>query len=79
MVYVDQPVGVGFSYSTLVEGLVDLMTLAFSPLDGSGAEPETNVTTGRATVSSPEFSPNVNTTETAAKVMWKFSQVWFQE
>ncbi|PKS10109.1 hypothetical protein jhhlp_001859 [Lomentospora prolificans] len=79
MLYIDQPVGVGFSYSSLVEGTVDLFTQAFTPLAGTGADPQTNVTTVRATVSNPENSPSVGTTETAAKYMWKFAQVWFQE
>ena len=79
MLYIDQPVGVGFSYSSLIEGTVDLFTQAFTPLAGTDADPQTNVTTVRATVSNPENSPSVDTTETAARYMWKFAQVWFQE
>ncbi|CAI4211272.1 unnamed protein product [Parascedosporium putredinis] len=79
MLYIDQPVGVGFSYTSLTEGTYDYLTETFTPLAEGEAVPETNVTFVRATKSNPEYAPLVNTTTTAAKYMWKFAQVWFQE
>lgn len=78
MLYVDQPVGVGYSYTTITEGVLNLLTQEFSPLE-DGETPELNLTTLQASISTPKEAFLVNNTETAAKMMWKFAQVWFQE
>jgi carboxypeptidase D len=79
MLYIDQPVGVGFSYTTLVNGTVDFITEQFMPLADPNYTPETNLTTVAATLNTPDLSRVVNTTATAAKMMYRFAQVWFQE
>lgn len=77
MLYIDQPVGVGFSYVDLRNGTWDFFTGKFSPLEKGDKMPELNTTTIAATLDSG--SVVVNTTAAAARTMWWFSQVWFQE
>ncbi|KAK0666722.1 putative carboxypeptidase [Cercophora samala] len=85
MLYVDQPVGAGFSYSKIVNGVVDLMDSLSE--DGSFFRPgsveevggERNVTVAGVTMQSLDPREGVNTTQQAARVMWWFGQVWFQE
>ena len=78
MLYIDQPVGVGYSYTTITDGILNLLTQEFSPLEDNDA-PELNLTTVQASISTPNEAFLVNNTETAAKMAWKFAQVWFQE
>lgn len=79
MLYIDQPVGVGYSYTSITNGTVDLMSGAFSPLSNPEEVPELNLTTVQASISTPDPARVVNNTETAAKMTWQFAQVWFQE
>ncbi|SPO05481.1 related to serine-type carboxypeptidase Z precursor [Cephalotrichum gorgonifer] len=79
MLYIDQPVGVGYSYTTVTKGVVDLLTDTFTPLEDPESIPELNLTTVQASKSTPDPHFVVNNTETAAKMMWRFAQVWFQE
>ncbi|CAP62270.1 uncharacterized protein PODANS_5_12220 [Podospora anserina S mat+] len=86
MLYIDQPVGAGFSYSKIVNGVVDLMDSLSE--DGSFFTPGTveelqqdslNLTVAPATIQSLDPRDGINTTQQAARVMWQFTQVWFRE
>ncbi|KAM7197912.1 carboxypeptidase S1 A-like protein [Naviculisporaceae sp. PSN 640] len=82
MLYIDQPIGTGFSYSVLVNGVKDLV--AFNPdrefsQEDPGSFTQTNITVTPATVSNPSAQFVVNTTASAARTLWHFAQVWFQE
>ncbi|KAB5572158.1 Alpha/Beta hydrolase protein [Coniochaeta sp. 2T2.1] len=79
MLYVDTPVQTGYSYVNPQNGTVDLFTYDFTPLEDSGEEPETNLTTVQATISSQDNADTLNTTQQVARIMWTFAQVWFQE
>jgi hypothetical protein len=81
MLYIDQPVTTGFSYTSLVNGIVDLLNPAdgFKPVDDATTFKQSNITTVGATVSVPDPTFAVGTTMQAARTMWHFAQVWFQE
>ncbi|KAK4184923.1 putative carboxypeptidase [Podospora australis] len=81
MLYIDQPVMAGFSYSTIANGVVELLspTRDFTPVEKLSDFSQTNSTTLPATISAPDPSQGVNTTAQAARTMWHFAQVWFQE
>jgi len=84
MLYIDQPVSTGFSYTTLVNGILDLMAPAgseaqFKPIEDPTKFVQTNLTTIGATLSLPDPSAMALTTMQAARTMWHFAQVWFQE
>ncbi|KAK4171779.1 putative carboxypeptidase [Triangularia setosa] len=85
MLYIDQPVGAGFSYSKIVNGVVNLMDSLsedgsfFTPGTLEELQDGTNLTVAPVTIQSLDPRDGVNTTQQAARVMWWFSQVWFQE
>lgn len=80
MLFIDQPVGTGFSYASTVKGTMDLITRTFTPLANQDDDAvETNLTTVAGTISTPDPSLTVNTTAQAARTLWHFAQVWFQE
>lgn len=79
MLYIDQPVGIGYSYTSITNGVVNLLTGVFEPLAEDAETPDLNLTTVQASISTPNPAFVVNNTETAAKMTWKFAQVWFQE
>ncbi|EEU39939.1 uncharacterized protein NECHADRAFT_39178 [Fusarium vanettenii 77-13-4] len=78
MLYVDQPIGTGFSYAKLANGTLEVLSHTFTPSE-DGEVPEVNVTTFQATldVRLPETVPK--TTMSAARTFWAFAQVWFNE
>lgn len=78
MLYVDQPIGTGFSYAKLANGTLDVLSHTFTPSE-DGQVPEVNATTFQATldVRLPETVPK--TTMSAARTFWAFAQVWFNE
>ncbi|KAL2693514.1 hypothetical protein Neosp_000074 [[Neocosmospora] mangrovei] len=78
MLYVDQPIGTGFSYAKLANGTLDVLSHTFTPSEDSQV-PEVNATTFQATldVRLPETVPK--TTMSAARTFWAFAQVWFNE
>ncbi|KAF7546310.1 hypothetical protein G7Z17_g8535 [Cylindrodendrum hubeiense] len=79
MLYVDQPAGTGYSYVTMQNGTYDVLSNTFTPLQDEDAMPETNTTTLAATLDPSPFETTLNTTAQAARVMWQFSQIFFQE
>lgn len=78
MLYIDQPVGSGFSYVSTVQGITDLLTGEFTPLQ-SNQSFKTNLTTVAATMNVHDPTKTANTTQQAARTLWHAAQVWFQE
>ncbi|KAM5351004.1 hypothetical protein ACJ41O_003727 [Fusarium nematophilum] len=78
MLYIDQPLGTGFSYVTLVNGTLDVLTHTFTPVDGDEV-PEVNVTTLQATFDARAEETVPRTTMSAVRTLWVFVQVWFNE
>ncbi|EAQ88636.1 hypothetical protein CHGG_05255 [Chaetomium globosum CBS 148.51] len=80
LLYIDQPVQVGFSYDKLVSGTIDetLLPYVVSPLAGDAQAPELNSTFLRGTFSSQDPMSAPNTTATAALAAWHFMQIWMK-
>ncbi|KAL6820407.1 Alpha/Beta hydrolase protein [Trichoderma sp. SZMC 28015] len=85
MLYIEQPVGTGFSYSRLVNGTLDVLKTdenggpVFTPLEEGEELPVTNATVLAATLDSRGLDTTQNTTAQAARSLWQFAQIWFQE
>ncbi|KAI3327522.1 carboxypeptidase S1 [Xylariaceae sp. AK1471] len=79
MLYIDQPVQVGFSYDVLKNFTYDLISEEFAPLDSSDPVPEQNTTLLVGTFPSNNRSMTAQGTRNAAIAMWHFAQTWFQE
>jgi hypothetical protein len=81
MLYIDQPVQVGFSYDSLVNGTLDVVAspYAYKPADFSDGVPETNLTFLTGTFASQNLLNTPNTTMAAAPFIWDFMQSWTQE
>ena len=79
MLYVDQPLGAGYSYSTLVNVTYTQLTNAVTPTDFSHGIPFTpNITVFPGTVTDPDLAFTANNSNIAARGMWHFAQVWFE-
>jgi hypothetical protein len=76
MLYIDQPVQVGFSYDELVPSVLDLLTGVVAPSNGSETLNSTSVT---GILPGQSMSSTANTTANAAKILWQFTQIWLQE
>lgn len=94
MLYIDQPVQVGFSYDTLHNGTYDLLRAADRQEEGDGDDevspiqlgefeggeiPETNATFYVGTFASQNGTQVPNSTDHAAVAFWHFAQIWFEE
>jgi hypothetical protein len=79
MLYIDQPVQVGFSYDELVASTLDTLTGTITPVNGSMDAIQTNATFLKGILPSQNIGAAANTTANAAKIMWTFAQVWLQE
>ncbi|KAF2401877.1 putative carboxypeptidase S1 [Trichodelitschia bisporula] len=80
MLYIDQPVQTGFSYDELVNGTVDNASGSVSTQEFAGGKvPTQNATFLVGTLSSNDASSTVNSTANAARALWHFAQVFFQE
>lgn len=79
MLYVDQPVQVGFSYGEVVASTLDLLSMAITPINGSFDAVETNATFVKGMLPSQDFQAAANTSSNAAKILWVFTQVWLQD
>ncbi|KAH8647247.1 serine carboxypeptidase [Xylariales sp. PMI_506] len=87
MLYLDQPVQVGFSYDVPTNGsrrVVDLgdawgLEMESVPEDFSDGVPESNLTSHVGTFSSQKLSQTADTTAHAAHALWHFAQTWFFE
>ena len=78
MLYIDQPVQVGFSYDKLRNVTVELMG-DVTTLEPGSPVPEQNVTLRTGTLPSDDGNSTSWGTRNAAIALWHFSQVWFQE
>lgn len=79
MLYIDQPITVGYSYTSLVNGIRSFLntgTESFLPVQNLSSFTQTNVTVAPATLPFPD---TVNNTAQAAHTLWHFAQVWFQD
>jgi hypothetical protein len=76
MLYLDQPVQVGFSYDQLVPSVLDLLTGAVTPANGSQMSSAISVT---GILPSQNPSSAANTTANAARIIWQFTQIWLQD
>lgn len=79
MLYLDQPVSVGFSYNSLQNYTVDLITNGFTKLDSTDEIPQQNLTFLVGTFSKPGETNVVSTLTAAAASTWHFLQIWIQE
>lgn len=80
MLYIDQPVGAGYSYNRLVNGTIDQVTWEIIPTDFSKGLPfKPNNTLAVGTFSDERPRWTLNTSDTSAKIMWSFMQIWTQE
>lgn len=76
MLYIDQPVKVGFSYDVLIPSVLDLLTGTATPMNGSETSNATSVV---GVLPSQDPGSAANTTMNAARILWKFTQIWLQE
>ncbi|CAG7556388.1 unnamed protein product [Fusarium equiseti] len=89
MLYIDNPLGVGFSYTTLANGTLDTLTNTFKPVHKHNRTTESitdiheleeiDLTKIPATMHVTDPSTTINGTMAAARTVWRFSQVWFNE
>jgi hypothetical protein len=82
MLYIDQPVQVGFSYDSLINGTVNEIDSPFAvmPMDSQASEaPSVNSTFFTGTFASQNNTTTANTTQHAALAIWHFMQTWTQE
>lgn len=82
MLYIDQPVTVGFSYNTLVNGTVNepaspFVVTSYNNESLSSLKTNSTVLPGTFSSQNPLIAPN--TTMTAARVAWHFMQTWLTE
>jgi carboxypeptidase C (cathepsin A) len=81
MLYIDQPVQVGFSYDTLANGTFNALSTTLLPVVADFSEdiPEQNDTFFVGTFPSLNSNSTANSTGNAAPVVWSFLQAWLLE
>ena len=79
MLYLDQPVQVGFSYDSLTNYTLDLVSGDMDAIEDGHPVPEQNSTLLVGTASSGITNSTSRGTRNAAIALWHFAQVWFQE
>ena len=79
MLYLDQPVSVGFSYNSLQNYTVDLLSNEFIELNNVDEVPKQNTTFLVGTFSKAGEANVVSTLTAAAASTWHFLQIWVQE
>lgn len=78
MLYIDQPVQVGFSYDALRNVTSDLLG-EVETLEPGSPVPEQNATFFTGTLPSDDRNATSWGSRNAAIALWHFSQIWFQE
>ena len=79
MLYIDQPVGTGFSYNEIIKSTYDLVG-AITPFSAYGNHvPEQNATLLYGNFPSQDPARTANSTEVAARTLWHFAQAWFSD
>ncbi len=79
MIYIDQPVQVGYSYDELINGTLDVVNshFAYQPTNFSqNGLPETDLTFLIGTFPSQNMYNTSNTTAAAAPFIYDFMQTW---
>jgi carboxypeptidase C (cathepsin A) len=71
MLYIDQPMQVGFSYSSLINGTYNSTTLVVTPDDGTSTP-----VPGQGIFPNQSVSGTANTTVASARALWAFSEHW---
>ncbi|KAM5472457.1 putative carboxypeptidase D [Microsporum audouinii] len=79
MLYIDQPNQVGFSYDVPTNVTVNPINDEVTVADFSNGVPEQNNTLLVGTLGSQNPYATANNTQNAARSIWHFAQVWFQE
>ncbi|KAF2649970.1 putative carboxypeptidase S1 [Lophiostoma macrostomum CBS 122681] len=78
MLYIDEPVEVGFSYESLIPSTLDQLTGEVTPLVNK-TDIDTNTTFVAGTLPSQNPARAANTTSNAARIVWTSTQVFIQE
>ena len=77
VLYIDQPVSAGFSFTSLIKGTFNLLTNDVTPLSAYGGNvPKTNATFGLGLYSNQESWATTNTTITSMRALWKLAENW---
>ena len=80
VLYIDQPVGAGFSYTSLVNGTYNMSSNEITPLDVyDGEVPPDGADFGRGTYSNPEIWATTNTSISTARALWHFAEHWLTQ
>ncbi|OGM51080.1 lysosomal protective protein precursor [Aspergillus bombycis] len=83
LLFLDQPMQVGFSYDVATNGTLvtdyDAVDSTIVPGDFSTEVPESNFTHRVGTFASQELSQTANSSALAAHALWHFAQTWFFE
>ena len=83
MLYIDQPVGSGYSYAEILESTFNLLGATGPetvPFSAYGDEvPEQNATLRYGVFPSQDPSLTPNTTQAAVRTLWSFAQAWFAD
>lgn len=79
LLYIDQPVQVGFSYDVLKNGTVNQLTQDWDVSPWKDGIPKPNNTFGVGTFSSMDMTRATNTTANAGRALWHFLQTWLHE
>ncbi|KUJ21338.1 alpha/beta-hydrolase [Mollisia scopiformis] len=79
MLYIDQPVQTGFSFSDFANGTLDLLTNTLEFIDFSSVIPQQNLTFLVGTFPTRNEASGPNSTVHAARGTWHFLQTWLAE
>jgi hypothetical protein len=84
MLYIDQPVQAGFSYSSLINGTFNITTGDVTPADFSKGVPGEDEPFGPGVYGPGVFSDQsesrtTNNSVTSAKALWHFAESWLTE
>lgn len=80
VLYIDQPVSAGFSYTSRVNATYDLQTNEIIPLENDGDDVAAgNMALGPGTYSNPETWMTTNTSAKSAQALWRFAEHWLTQ
>ena len=79
MLYIDQPVQTGFSYSSLINGTINRETGQIIPDGNFTGTSETNPATVAGTFRDEDPLKITNTSISSAKALWHFAENWLTQ
>ena len=79
VLYIDQPVGAGFSYTSLVPATYTLDNIVTPFSEYGDNVPEVNATLGQGTYSNPAVWATTNTTISSSKALGHFFEHWLTQ